>query len=191
MVLGMREPLFQLWAVVLLLVVSADHCRAVPMFDDQIKAATNKHLKGYDWRLYKAQLIAESGLNPNAKSPVGARGLAQFMPATWQEVAKALDFPPEASPEDPQYAIPAGAYYMKRQLKGWTAPRPEVDRLCLALASYNAGFGNILRAQRKADGANDYNKIIQALPQVTGHNADETKTYVRRILRIYSNLVTR
>ena len=38
---------------------------------------------GFDWRLFKAQAVAESDLNPNARSPVGARGLMQVMPATF------------------------------------------------------------------------------------------------------------
>lgn len=181
----------RLWRCVLLLAVCTNLCWGAPMYDEQIKAATDKYLESYDWRLYKAQLIAESRLNPDAESPVGAKGIAQFMPATWAEVAEDLEFPPGASPHDPQYAIPAGAYYMQKQMKGWTAPRPHADRVCLALASYNAGFGSLLRAQRKAGGASEYSKIADALPQVTGENATETTTYVRRILRIYSQLVTR
>jgi len=162
----------------------------VAMYDKQIEAASNMYLPGLDWRLYKAQLIAESNLNPDAVSPVGAKGIAQFMPGTWYDVALELNFPPKALPTDPEYAIPAGAYYMSKQFKSWTAPRPDVDRFCLALASYNAGFGNLLKAQHKAGGANEYNVIIAALPQVTGRHAVETATYVWRILRIFSGLVT-
>ncbi len=41
--------------------------------------------KAIDWLLLKAQVKRESAFDPNARSPVGAVGLAQFMPATWDE----------------------------------------------------------------------------------------------------------
>jgi membrane-bound lytic murein transglycosylase F len=160
-------------------------------YDAMIKAAAGQYLPGVDWRWYKAQLFQESELKPTAKSHRGARGLAQFMPGTWEEVAEQLGFPPNASPHNPVLAMHAGAHYMARQLRGWTTPRPEMDRYCLALASYNAGFGNILDAQEVAGDANAYSDIIAALHLVTGDdNAHETRTYVTRIWHYYGELVT-
>ena len=103
-------------------------------------------LPGLSWMQLKAQAICESGLNPRAVSPVGAEGLAQFMPATWASVvrqvlglAPATPTPAWAHPFDPELAIRAQALYMEtllKQLGGeWDA----------ALAAYNWGLGNVRR----------------------------------------------
>ena len=41
-----------------------------------------------DWRWFKAQAIAESSLNPKARSKAGAIGLMQIMPSTMAEINK-------------------------------------------------------------------------------------------------------
>ena len=43
----------------------------------------------FDWRWFKAQAIAESGLKHDAKSWVGAVGVMQIMPATFEEIRRA------------------------------------------------------------------------------------------------------
>lgn len=141
-------------------------------------------MPGTDWRLFKAQLYQESLLDPTAQSPAGAEGIAQFMPGTWADVSRQLGFG-SVSPYVSKYAIPAGAFYMGRLRRSWSAPRPEADRHSLAMASYNAGIGNLLKAQKVAGGANGYAEIIKALPQVTGHYSKETITYVERIWGFY------
>ncbi|MCK9504683.1 MAG: transglycosylase SLT domain-containing protein [Porticoccaceae bacterium] len=154
-----------------------------------IKNAARAYLPGGDWRLLKAQLMQESQLNPKAVSPVGAQGIAQFMPATWSEMKKTLARDLgiiDADPFNVEHAIPACAIYMRQRYETWTAPRPELDRYCLALASYNAGTGNILKAQKLAGGANDYVSIIAKLHLVTGiDNSNETKNYVVRIFNYW------
>lgn len=49
-------------------------------------------MPGVDWRLLKAQYYQESHLKPNAVSPVGAAGVAQFMPATWRQISRELGY---------------------------------------------------------------------------------------------------
>jgi soluble lytic murein transglycosylase-like protein len=79
--------------------------------------------------LLAAQLYAESGFNPFAISPAGARGIAQFMPGT----ARAYGL---RDPFDPAAAIQAQARLMRDLLRRFgTVP--------LALAAYNAGAGAV------------------------------------------------
>ncbi len=45
---------------------------------------------GFDWRLFKAQGMTESNLNPAATSWVGARGVMQLMPTTFRLRTQAI-----------------------------------------------------------------------------------------------------
>jgi hypothetical protein len=76
-----------------------------------------------------AQLEAESGFNPRAVSPAGARGIAQFMPAT----ARAYGL---RNPFDPIASINAQARMMADLLRRFRS-------VPLALAAYNAGPGAV------------------------------------------------
>lgn len=155
-------------------------------YDYQIFKASKQYLPGVDWKLYKAQLIQESALRPNAVSPAGAKGIAQFMPATWGEVSRQLVI--DGSPFDPHLSIPAGAYYLSNMRRGWIWNRPEQDRHNLALASYNAGFGNLLKAQRICNNATLYPDIIKCLPDITFQHSKETIGYVLSIRRYHTLL---
>jgi soluble lytic murein transglycosylase-like protein len=151
-------------------------------YDRQIRKAVKFYWPDRpDWKEWKAQLYQESRLRPGAVSPVGAAGLAQFMPATWREMRRVMQYDKYASPYDADLAIEAGAYYMRRLRIGWSSPRPPDDRQQLAQASYNAGMGNMIRAQKACGMAVLYDEIIVCLPDITGRHADETIDYVRRI----------
>jgi soluble lytic murein transglycosylase-like protein len=151
-------------------------------YDALIKESAEKYLPGVDWRLVKAQLYQESKLDPLAVSPVGAKGIAQFMPGTWKDMKNQMRMPESADPVNPSFAIPACCFYMAHLYHEWSSRREEADRYALALASYNAGIGNILASQFKANNASAYRDIIAKLHLVTGDdNARETRTYVERI----------
>ena len=133
---------------------------------------------GVDWRRLKAQAMAESGLDPNARSKVGAAGLAQFMAATREEwrdgVAGNQGSPPAdlvlLDPRDPEDAIRAQAAYM-----GWLLIRfPDNPRQ--ALAAYNWGLGRVTRA------------VNQWGVDYLAHTPAETQAYVARIERTLSEI---
>jgi transglycosylase-like protein with SLT domain/D-alanyl-D-alanine carboxypeptidase-like protein len=82
--------------------------------------------------LLAAQLYAESNFNPFARSPAGALGIAQFMPATARSYGL-------RDPFDPEAAIAAQAHLMHDLLDRFGRSIP------LALAAYNAGPGAVER----------------------------------------------
>lgn len=137
-------------------------------FDEEIENAVKRYWPDLPvWKLWKAQLYQESRLDPNAVSPVGARGLAQFMVGTWDDILRQLG-EVGADRRDAKTSIRAGAYYMAQLRHTWRSPRPEVDRQHLAQASYNAGTGSILKAQVRCGGSALYEEIMACLPAVTG-----------------------
>ncbi len=81
--------------------------------------------------LLAAQIYAESGFNPFARSRAGAQGIAQFMPAT----ARAYGL---SNPFDAEAAIHAQARLMRDNLRRFAS-------VPLALAAYNAGPGAVAR----------------------------------------------
>lgn len=78
--------------------------------------------------MLSALLKQESGFNPNAVSPVGAQGIAQFMPGT----AKGMGI----NPYDPEQSINGAAKYLRTSWDKFGKPE-------LALAAYNAGGGAV------------------------------------------------
>lgn len=160
------------------------------LYDADISRACARWWPLAPWRRVKAQLIAESNLKPNAESEAGAKGLAQFIDEAWPQWREFCGYEETVSPFEPVAAINCCCAYMAHLYNEWHAPRPEIDKWALALASYNAGLGNILHAQRLPGDQTAYASIISRLPQVTGHNAEETQNYVTRIKRIYEELTS-
>jgi soluble lytic murein transglycosylase-like protein len=81
--------------------------------------------------LLAAQLHAESGFNPFARSPAGAQGIAQFMPGTARSYGL-------RDPFDAAASIDAQAHMMRDLLR-------QFGSVPLALAAYNAGAGAVQR----------------------------------------------
>ena len=142
----------------------------------------------FDWRWWKAQAIAESGLDSTARSWCGAQGLMQVMPGTWENIAPKLGV---TSPWLVKDNIQAGIYYDARMWAIWKAPRPLEERIAFALASYNAGPGHILKAQRlvaPGRSPNHWQPVADELHLVTGRHAEETRSYIIRIRRFWRSL---
>ncbi|MFT4022002.1 MAG: lytic transglycosylase domain-containing protein [Acinetobacter sp.] len=97
-------------------------------FDDIIRQAAEKHRISAG--LIKAIMHTESGFNVNARSPVGAQGLMQLMPAT----AKRFNV---SQAYEPKQNIMGAAKYLSFLIKRFD------NNLKLVLAAYNAGEGNV------------------------------------------------
>lgn len=115
-----------------------------------------------------AQIAAESGWDPRAVSPAGARGIAQFMPQVWDQYGIDANDDGKTDIWDPVDAIHSAAALncVNRRL----VREASGDRLSNTLAAYNAGFGSVL----KYDG-------IPPFP--------ETQGYVDRILQSAQTIV--
>lgn len=190
-------------ALAFLAVLLVSGCMGAPAFaarfpdtyDREIEAAARRYWPGVPWRLWKAQLWQESRLRPDARSPVGAQGIAQFMPATWAEITRAMGWT-NVSPLLAGPAIEAGAFYMARLRRHWIQQGAGIDDTQrLAQASYNAGQGSIRRAARacgpRADGREfetEWAKVATCLPGITGRHSAETIGYVRLIARWFAEM---
>jgi hypothetical protein len=108
--------------------------RSTP-FGEVIEAVSQAH--GVDPMLVRAVIEVESNYRPRARSPKGAMGLMQLMPAT----ARAYNV---RNPYDPKANIAAGVKHLKSLIDKWGVE--------LALAAYNAGEG----AVRKFNGIPPY-----------------------------------
>ena len=89
-----------------------------------------------------AQIDHESGFDNNAVGQYGERGIVQFLPSTWRDVAR-------GDPTDLKNELAAYVTYMKSLLN------QERGNIQLALAAYNAGPGNTQAGMQYA------NTIIQ------------------------------
>jgi membrane-bound lytic murein transglycosylase F len=127
--------------------------------------------------------MAESEMNPNARSWVGARGLMQLMPSTYKEIrSRNRSF---GAIDDPEWNIAAGILHSRGLWRLWERDSIDADRREFMWGSYNAGQGTIRSAQRAARACaldpRSWNDIETIAPQVTRWRHPETLGYVRKI----------
>jgi soluble lytic murein transglycosylase-like protein len=103
--------------------------------------------------LLHAVISAESGYDPFARSPKGATGLMQLMPATAKRYGV-------ANPLDPKQNIQGGAAYLRDLLTLFG------NDLKLALAAYNAGEGAVMEHGYRVP---PYRETIQYVPKVLAY----------------------
>jgi len=126
--------------------------------------------------LVHALIRQESGFDQHAKSPSGAQGLMQLMPATAREVAKKnnVRYNYKKLTQDPQYNIFLGANYLAHLLKRYDGA------YVLAIAAYNAGPSRVNRWIKEFGDPRQEN--IDMITWVERIPIYETRNYVQRVL---------
>jgi peptidoglycan lytic transglycosylase len=131
---------------------------------------------GVPAELLQALMREESALDPEAVSPAGAVGLTQLMLPTARQVARRLKLPApdRAGLMEPATSIRIGAAYLGELLVRFGGSA------ALALAAYNAGE-NAVGRWRAAGPDLPLDEFIEEIPY------DETRGYVKRVLRSYAS----
>lgn len=120
-------------------------------YEGLARAAAAKY--GIPEELFLRQIQQESGWNPNALSPAGAKGIMQFMDPTAKDMG--------IDPLDPAQAIDGGARYLRQQYD-------EFGDWDLGLAAYNAGAGNV----RKYGGVPPFKETQNYVSKISGGGGD-------------------
>jgi soluble lytic murein transglycosylase len=138
-------------------------------YGDQIRACARE--TGLPAHLIAGIIRQESAFDPQATSPVGARGLMQLMPQTAREVSRKVGVPyvPDRL-YDPDLSVRLGAVYFRELLDRFDG------NVELALASYNGGPNRIQRLWDESGPDAEVADFVETL------DLDESRNYVKRIL---------
>lgn len=162
--------------------------RALKKATDKYDPAFQKYTKryfgiGFDWHPFKAQGMAESNLKPTARSWVGARGIMQLMPSTFQVIQSAR--PEFKSIDNPEFNIAAGIMHDRYLWTLYPSDMEEDERLRFMFAAYNAGEGTIKRARSAAEkallNAELWSSVEQIAASVKPWRYRETLGYIKTI----------
>lgn len=130
--------------------------------------------QGVDPGLLSRLIQAESNFNPQARSSAGALGLGQLMLPTAQGLEMGVT---AENLLEPERNIRLAAKYLGEMLEQF---RGFPDAVKMALAAYNAGPGNVMKAikdVRLTEGDVTFERVLARLPR-----PQETGPYVARVL---------
>lgn len=140
------------------------------VYAQDFERAARQQRVGQDW-LY-AIARQESALNATVRSPAGALGLMQVMPATAELTARKAGIPYRGSTDllDPATNVVIGSRYMRMMLDEFQHNR------ILAAAAYNAGPGRVKQWLRRLPATVEHDRFVEAIP------FRETRQYVQNVL---------
>lgn len=133
----------------------------------------HSHQRDLNPLLVTALIRQESRFEPDIRSKAGAVGLMQMMPKTGAWAAKNLKLDKYAL-ENPNDNIKLGTWFLDQ------THRTFKNNSLLAVASYNAGQGNLARWLQQEQSM-DSDEFVEAIP------FDETKDYVKQVFGNYWN----
>jgi len=134
-----------------------------------------------------AQVHQESRWEENARSPVGAMGLTQFMPATAREEHEKSDELKKYPIYSARWALNAQSIYMRKLLGQVSQADTECDRWALALRGYNGGMGYIRSEQRRAVNPGNAGSVAEQCYR-SAASCRENREYPVKIMRRWEPL---
>jgi len=128
--------------------------------------------QGVSNALLRGLVLTESSFDPHAVSPVGARGLTQIMPETfeWLQSKTGEDLPLDALFE-PEVSMRYGALLLRTLLD-------EFGETETALAAYHAGRGRVNQWLRDPEISPD-GRTLAHIP------SNDTRYYVNKVMKAY------
>ncbi len=138
--------------------------------------------------VFAGQIAQESAFRADVRSPVGAEGLAQIMPATgrWLVDIYPADLGATPQPFSPAWAIRAMVLY-DRHLFVRTRGHTDCDRWWFTLRGYNGGLGHLQREARLAADPLDRHAVDAQCGRARrgAVHCPENLGYPRRILYVH------
>ena len=134
----------------------------LPQFEDDFRQASRRF--GVPWTLLAAQAYQESHWDTNARSPTGVRGIMMLT----QKTSSQLGVVDRLNPKE---SIMGGAKYLTKLYKRLPKSILEPDRMWIALAAYNVGYGHVMDARTLAveEGLNPdlWQSLREMLPRLS------------------------
>ena len=167
-------------AILIIIVVNTVKLGVQTVYPRQYVSLVEKNAEEFeiDQSLLYAVIKAESGFDKNAVSSVGAMGLTQITPETFEWLqTKTGDSYDEDALFEPEISIYYGAYFLNMLLE-------EFDNTETALAAYHAGRGKVNEWLEDPEISPD-GVVLENIPY------EDTAGYVRRVVKItekYKNL---
>jgi soluble lytic murein transglycosylase-like protein len=140
------------------------------VFDSLVQEHATRHAIRPE--LVRAVIQVESGFNPQARSPKGAMGLMQLMPATAAQLGV-------ENPFDPAENIRGGTAYLRQLLDRFDGDEE------LALAAYNAGPGAVDRYGRRIPPYRETQDYVKKVGAVGDHPVRTGRTAHRLVYKTF------
>jgi soluble lytic murein transglycosylase-like protein len=147
--------------------------RTTAEFSDAYDALVREHASRHALRpeLVRAVIQVESGFNPRARSPKGAMGLMQLMPATARQLGVRDAF-------DPAENIRGGCAYLRQLLDRYNGNEE------LALAAYNAGAGAVDRHGKAVPPFQETRDYVKKVGRITDVQAAANRRAIYKTYEI-------